>query len=71
MKMFSPDAFQSMRKMKGITQKSLGEAIGTSERMVRKWEGGTSEPTASYLLRAMALLNCTPQDLLKDPSPQD
>ncbi len=66
MKSFDGKKLSQGRKAAQHTQKSLAEVIGTSERMVRKWEGGEAEPTASYLLRAMELLGCAPGDLLTD-----
>lgn len=68
MQEFNPQAFKELRKAAGYTQKALGEAIGTTERHVQFWEHGKLTPTASYLLRAMRLLHCTPDDLLTDPS---
>ena len=67
MKSFSGKCFAAIRRASGYTQKTIGESVGTSERMVRKWEGGDAEPTASFLLRLMVLLNCSAQDLLIDP----
>ena len=67
MKVFSPNALQEIRKRSNLTQKVLGKAVGASERGVIRWENGTFEPSATYLLRAMVLLGCAPEDLLADP----
>jgi len=67
MLVFSRHAFRSLRQARGLTQKKLGEAIGTTEQHVQLWEYGKRTPTADYLLRAMVLLGCTPQDLLAAP----
>lgn len=66
---FSGKKLAAYRKAGGYTQKALGEAVGTSERIVQKWEACETEPTASFLLRAMVLLGCSAQDLLKEPKP--
>ena len=66
MKHFSPKAFQALRRSAGYTQKSLAEAIGTTERHIQFWEHGEHLPTADYLLRAMVLLHCTADELLTD-----
>jgi DNA-binding transcriptional regulator YiaG len=64
MKQFNPAAFKALRKASGHTQKSLGKALGTTEQHVQFWEYGKALPTATYLLRAMVLLDCTAADLL-------
>ena len=66
MKTFSKDALRAARKAAGYTQKALGEAVGTTEQHLQQWEYGKVEPSASYLLRMMFLLNCSPQDLLTE-----
>jgi len=66
MKKFSKDALRAARKAAGYTQKALGEAIGTTEQHIQKWEYGKVEPSATYLLHMQILLNCTPSDLLTE-----
>ena len=55
-----------IRKAAGYTQKALGEAIGTTERVVQQWEYNTRAPSATLLLRLMLLLNITAADLLTE-----
>jgi len=66
MKEFSGNALRNARKLKGFTQKDLGLTIGTSERVVQYWESGSTEPTATFLLRMMILLGCEADVLLSD-----
>lgn len=66
MKIFYPAAFKEQRIKSGYTQKAFGEAVGTIETHVQQWEYGTRSPTATYLLRALMLFRCQPEDLMKD-----
>ena len=66
MQVFDGKKFAARRRAAGYTQKALGEAIGTSESHVQFWERCAKQPTATYLLRTMLLLNCSPADLLTD-----
>ena len=66
MQVFDGHKLAALRKAAGYTQKSFGESIGALERMVQFWEADSRHPNATYLLRAMSLLNCTPADLLTD-----
>ena len=63
---FDGKKLAALRKAAGYTQKALGEAVGTSERHAQMWEYGKALPTATYLLRAMTLLNCAAADLLTE-----
>ncbi len=66
---FSAQRLRFLRKEAGLSQKALGEAIGSNERRVQRWEAGEVEPSATYLLRIMVLLKCLASDLLDDESP--
>lgn len=66
MKSFSSAALRNLRKSRGLTQLQLGQSVGTTEQHVQQWEYGTRSPSATYLLRIMVVLDCTPVDLLMD-----
>lgn len=44
------DRLKELRKNKKVTQKQVGEAIGSSERVIRNYEIGYREPAFSYLI---------------------
>ncbi|MCI9274152.1 MAG: helix-turn-helix transcriptional regulator [Clostridiales bacterium] len=44
---FLPKRLQELRKLKGLTQKQLGEVIHISERSYRRYEGGEIDPYTS------------------------
>ena len=44
-----PDRLKELRKSKGLTQKSLGEIIGLSERGIQNYELGNNKPTSDVL----------------------
>ena len=70
MKSFSAAALRDLRKARGLTQLQLAQSVGVPEQHVQRWEYGTRSPSATYLLRIMVVLDCTPTDLQQDdPSP--
>jgi len=52
------------RKLAGLTQSQLGEALGVSDRAVSKWERAKSLPDASIMLELCGILKITVNDLL-------
>ena len=54
----------SCRKAKGITQASLAEKFGISDRAVSKWENGKSLPDAGIMLDLCELLGISVNELL-------
>lgn len=44
------DHLKSLRQSKGVTQKQLGEAIGSSERGIQNYELGISKPKYEIIL---------------------
>jgi DNA-binding XRE family transcriptional regulator len=61
---FSPDKLREARKRRQMTQRMVGEQVGASERQYQFWENGQHEPSATYLLRMMVLLECEAAQLL-------
>ena len=52
------------RKKQGLTQASLAEKLGITDRAVSKWETGKSLPDASIMLDLCSVLSITVNDLL-------
>lgn len=52
------------RKKKGMTQETLAEKLGVSDRAVSKWERGLSLPDASLMLPLCKELNINVNELL-------
>ena len=46
-----------LRKISGMSQYALAEAMGVSRQAVSKWESGTSSPDAQNLIRLAELLD--------------
>ena len=38
----TPEEIEAARKSSGLSQKELGEALGVTERTIRRWETGTT-----------------------------
>lgn len=47
--MDAPEALRKWRKLHGISQKTVADAIGVSEQTVWRWEGGTGRPDVAHL----------------------
>lgn len=54
----------SCRKEQGMTQATLAEKLGISDRAVSKWETGKSMPDAGIMLELTELLNINVNELL-------
>ena len=52
------------RKIKGLTQMQLAEAMSVTDRAVSKWETGNSMPDSSIMLDLCEILGITVNDLL-------
>ena len=52
------------RKEQNLTQMTLAEKLGITDRAVSKWETGRSLPDASIMLQLCEILNITVNDLL-------
>ncbi len=42
---------KTLRRERGVSQKTLGEAVGVTQQCVSEWEKGNMEPTLSCLWR--------------------
>ena len=55
------------RKLRGLTQEMLGEALGVTGQAVSKWEVGSTMPDISLLPRLCEVLDVSPDVLLEIP----
>ncbi|PSU43033.1 phage repressor protein [Photobacterium frigidiphilum] len=58
------DRLKSKRKLRGLTQKMIAEAIGVSKVAVSRWELGHSVPTGDTLNSLAKYISCDPEWLL-------
>lgn len=54
-----------LRKMCGMTQKQLGEAMGVSLKTISHWEKNYSEPSLEQLVRLKKIFNVDYADILE------
>jgi transcriptional regulator with XRE-family HTH domain len=54
------------RKMMGLSQTELGQAIGVSFQQIQKYERGTNRISSSALVLLASALKCAPSELLGD-----
>ena len=59
------------RKEKGMTQTDLANAIGMSCQAVHYYENGLREPNLSALQGLAKALDCTVDELIRDPEEQE
>lgn len=55
---------KELRKEKGISQKTLAEAVGVDKRAVIFWEQEVNEPKASYVKNLALYFGCSADYLL-------
>lgn len=55
------DRIREARLGKGLSQRSLGEALGTSRRHVLDWEKGKYGPSEAYAAKLALVLGCSPE----------
>lgn len=53
----------NVRKIRGLTQENLAEALGITFQQIQKYEKGTNRVSASRLVEIAAALECTIADL--------
>lgn len=53
-----------LRKKRGLTQETLGEAVGVSRQTIAKWEAGESAPDLALAGRLAAALDVSLDDLV-------
>ncbi len=65
------DRIQNLRKIKGISQEQLAEAIGVSRQAVSKWESEQSTPDLEKIVLMSDFFDVTTDYLLKGIEPTD
>lgn len=55
-----------LRKMNGISQCQLADAIGVTQGAVSQWERGEVRPTLENLIAIAKALHCKVDDLIKE-----
>ena len=63
------DRIQNLRKIKGISQEQLAEAIGVSRQAVSKWESEQSTPDLDKIILMSDFFDVTTDYLLKGIEP--
>ncbi len=63
------DRIQNLRKIKGISQEQLAEAIGVSRQAVSKWESEKSTPDLEKIVLMSDFYDVTTDYLLKGIEP--
>ena len=63
------DRIQNLRKIKGVSQEQLAEAIGVSRQAVSKWESEQSTPDLDKIILMSDFFDVTTDYLLKGIEP--
>ena len=70
---FTRDEFRkrlsALRKDRGVTQQTIAEALGISDKTYSKWETGENEPDFTNLAKISEYFSVTPSYLLGDETP--
>ena len=61
----------SLRKQQGLTQQGLSDATGIHVQQIKRYEGGTSQPTAEALKKLALVLHVTSDFLLFEDGERD
>lgn len=56
-----------LRKKKNISQEELANALGITQGAVSAYETGRWEPSITTIKKMASILDCTVDELLKDP----
>lgn len=59
------DRIQNLRKLKGLSQEELAEALGVSRQAVSKWESGQSSPDLDKIVQISEYFGVSTDHLLK------
>ena len=52
---------------KGMTQEEIAAKVGIIQSQISRYEAGISEPNLETLKKLASILDCTVDELLKDP----
>lgn len=62
-----PERLTALRKARGLTQQALADAIGMAVLQIRRYEGGSSQPTLDVIRRLAIALGVSADALVFDP----
>ncbi len=65
---FHTEKIKELRKSCGMSQKSLAEALGVSDRAVSKWELGLSNPSSQNMLHLSKIFNVPFEYFISSPT---
>ncbi len=65
------DQIRRLRQEKGVTQQTLGQALGVSTTAVQKWERGQSQPNIQTLRRMADLFGVSLDELCDHQPPEN
>ena len=57
------ETLAALRKIKGLTQIELANAIGVQAQSISKWERGLSNPSPKHLKQLASVLGVSSQDI--------
>lgn len=63
-----PNRLIQFRKAQGLTQQALADAIGMHVNQIKRYEGGSSQPTLDVLVRLAKVLHVSLDTLVFDES---
>lgn len=61
-----PERLATLRKEKGLTQQELSERVGVHVIQIRRYEGGTSQPTLDVIRKLAIALSVSSDTLVFD-----
>ena len=61
-----PERLATLRKERGLTQQALADAVGLAVLQIRRYEGGTSQPTLDVIRRLAIALGVSADRLVFD-----
>lgn len=61
---FNGAKLRAMRERRGLEQQQLSELLGIAPENLSRYETGARRPSVAMFARFVAVLDCTPDDLL-------
>lgn len=65
-----PERLTALRKQRGLTQQALADKVGVHVLQIRRYEGGTSQPTLDVIRRLAIALSVSADMLVFDQEDQ-
>ncbi len=67
-RMAFPQALVQLRRAKGLSQQALADATGIHVTQIKRYEGGSAQPSMEGLKKIALALDCATDVLVFDPS---